>query len=327
MVVKTLAQLADLLGATPPQPAYADLPIEGVLGLDAASGRDLQRYITFAEDKRHLQEIEAANFGAVLLPPQLESQLPSLQVPQVRVAFAQLLEIFHPLQLYPASVHPTAVISPQAEVAASAYVGPYAIIEAGAKVGERCQVGAHCHLEEGVRVGDDTRLFPGVYLRQGTEIGRASLLGALTQVGPRAILQDDIEIGARCLLGACQIGAGVRIDNMVDIQDGVTIAPLAIIISQNCLRRQAKIGQLAIVAGHSLVQEGQEVGDYATIAASSLVDRPIPAGQEVWSGEPILPHRTAMRHVIERQLPLKYWKELQNLSKESPQKLQVDSHG
>src|ERR1044071_3871401 len=56
-----------------------------------------------------------------------------------------LLPIYHLLFTiyhWPVSIHPTAVVSPRAAVAAGVRVGPFAVIEDGVGIGEGCEVGA-----------------------------------------------------------------------------------------------------------------------------------------------------------------------------------------
>ena len=40
-------------------------------------------------------------------------------------------------------IHPTAVVSPRAELARDVRVGPYAVVEEHVQVGEGCEIGAH----------------------------------------------------------------------------------------------------------------------------------------------------------------------------------------
>ena len=56
-------------------------------------------------------------------------------------------------------IHPTAVIDPKAELAASVSVGAYAVIGAQVRIGEGTSVGAHCVIEGPTTIGRDNRIF------------------------------------------------------------------------------------------------------------------------------------------------------------------------
>ena len=58
-----------------------------------------------------------------------------------------------------ASIHSTAIVDPQAELAASVSVGPYAVIGPHVRVGEGSTIGAHCVIEGRTTIGRDNRIF------------------------------------------------------------------------------------------------------------------------------------------------------------------------
>ena len=73
-------------------------------------------------------------------------------------------------------IHPTAVVSPEAELADGVEVGPHAVIEAG------------------VKVGRGTRIMPGVWLGRWTELGEDNLLHVGVAIGGEP---QDLEFGGR----------------------------------------------------------------------------------------------------------------------------------
>ncbi len=315
MVVKTLKELAEILHGELNNVEYSDIIIDEVTGLDAAFQHQLEHAITFAENEKLLGEVEKAGFAAVLLPSGLNTKLPALHVANARVAFAQALELFYPTRFYAPGIHPCAVVSEQAKVDDTAYIGPYAVVGDGAVIKEHAQIYAHAQVGAGSVIGAYTRLFPGASVCENVTIGARDLIGPLTVVADKADIGEDVEIGARCSIGTCHISRGVRIDNLVDIGDGASIDPLAIIISQNCLGENVNIGKFAIAAGQCLFDKERKVGDFATVAARSRVDKDIPSGRAVWSGDPVVTHKDDMRELALRQKSLHRWRDIQNLVK------------
>ena len=58
-----------------------------------------------------------------------------------------------------ALIHPSAIIDPAAELAATVTVGPYAVIGAGVQIGDGSTIGAHCVIEGPTTIGRDNRIF------------------------------------------------------------------------------------------------------------------------------------------------------------------------
>ena len=58
-----------------------------------------------------------------------------------------------------AVVHPTAVVSPEAELAPGVTVGAYAVIGPGVSIGRATTVGAHAHIDGPTQIGDENRIF------------------------------------------------------------------------------------------------------------------------------------------------------------------------
>ena len=63
-----------------------------------------------------------------------------------------------------AAIHPTAIVSPEAELGDGVAVGPYAIVGAGVSIGAGTSVGAHATIEGPTVLGRENRVFPHAVL-------------------------------------------------------------------------------------------------------------------------------------------------------------------
>lgn len=93
-------------------------------------------------------------------------------------------------------IHPTAVISKYAVIAAGTVVFAGAIINAFAKVGEGCIINTSAVVEHDCTIGDFTHICPNVALAGGVIVGSKSWVGIGSQV------RQLITIGDNCLIGA-----------------------------------------------------------------------------------------------------------------------------
>lgn len=93
-------------------------------------------------------------------------------------------------------VHPSAVVSPSAQLGPGTMVGPQAAVNADAQVGRGCIVNTGAIVEHDCRVGDFSHLSPG------TVLGGGVTLGARCWVCLGAAVSDHVKIGDRTVVGA-----------------------------------------------------------------------------------------------------------------------------
>ncbi|GMU66487.1 MAG: UDP-3-O-acylglucosamine N-acyltransferase [Acidobacteriota bacterium] len=267
-------------------------PIEGIRTLETARATDL----SFLTGARYLEAARASRAGAILVARETDGlAADQLLVAQPSVALARLLELFHPVVPVAPGIHPTAVVAGDAEIAADAEVGPYAVIGAGARIGPRATIGAHVVIGEGCVVGDGSVLHPHVVLYRRTRLGArvevhaGVVLGAdgfgyatdrgvhhkIPQVGDVEI-GDDVEIGAltaidRALLGTTRVGAGTKIDNLVQVGHNVEIGPASMLCGQAGVAGSARLGAGVVLAGQVGVAGHLTVGDGVQVASKSAV--------------------------------------------------------
>ncbi len=56
--------------------------------------------------------------------------------------------------------HPTAIVSPDAELDADVAIGPYALVGPGVRLGRGTSVGAHAQVQGPATIGEENRIFP-----------------------------------------------------------------------------------------------------------------------------------------------------------------------
>lgn len=319
----TTGEIAERLGAR--IVGSADVSISGV----ADARRAQQGEITFAEADSFLDAALKGDASAILVP---RSYAPAdgkvlLEVKNVRLAFAQILDWFHPEPTYAGKIHASAVVDPSARIDASAYVGPGCCIGADCVLGPKVILCGGNHIGDHCSIGEGTKLFARATLYAGCQVGRrvriqsGAAVGAdgfgyvfdgarhrkIPQVGG-VILEDDVELGAnvtidRGALGDTVIGEGTKIDNLVQIAHNVVIGKHCIIVAQTGIAGSTKIGDYTVIAGQVGIAGHLTIGSQVTIAAQSGIMRDIPDGQKVF-GSPAQRDRDYKRQLIAmQQLP------------------------
>jgi len=317
-----LRDLAELIGARPV--GEADLMINGVAGVaEAGPGQ-----VTFIAAPKYAPYLENTRAAAVILP----AENPNLPLAQLvaenpRVAFARVMAYFYPEQAGFEGVSPQAWVHPEARVGEDSVVYPLAFVGRGAVLGRRVVLYPGVCLGEDVEVGDDSVLFANVSVYSGTRLGcrvrvhAGAVLGSdgfgyapdgeryhkITHAG-RVVVEDDVEIGAgttvdRAVIGETRIGAGTKLDNLVQVAHNVVIGRHTVVASQTGISGSTVVGSHVQMGGQVGLVDHITIGDGVRIGAQSGVPNDVPVGETV-SGSPPLPHREWLRVVaVWRNLP------------------------
>ena len=116
----------------------------------------------------------------------------------------------------------------------------------------------------------------------------------------RCIIEDDVEIGAnttidRGSIDDTVIGAGTKIDNLVQIAHNVRIGRLCLIMAQVGIAGSARVEDGVHARSARSASPGITRSERARASlAQAGVFGDVPAG-ETWSGYPARPHRESLR--------------------------------
>lgn len=197
---------------------------------------------------------------------------------------------------------PGAVVGDDVQIGAGTVIGPNAVIARGSRIGRNCHIGA-CVSVQYAFIGDRVRILPGAAIGQDGfgYIPRSDGLRKVPQLG-RVIVQQDVEIGAnsavdRGTLGDTVIGAGCKIDNLVQIAHNVRIGMHTVIAGHCGISGSVTIGSGCMIGGGVGIADQVTIGDAVQIAGGAGVMDDIPAGER-WGGAPARPARQAMREVL-----------------------------
>ena len=315
----TLAHVAQTAGATHADPQAGACMMTAVAPLQTASATE----ISFFHNRKYLAELAATRAGAVIVTAEFADRVPAgthaLTVADAQAGWARAAALFHPLPPIRPGIHPSAVVDPGATVDASAEIGPLAVIGAGAHIAESCRIGPGAVIGEGVVMGAHCRVGPlasishailgqRVYVYPGARIGQEGYGFAITPQGfvtvPQlglVIVGDDVEIGANTCVdrGAAQdtvIGAGSRLDNLVQIGHNVRMGRCCVVAGQAGMSGSVVLEDFVQVAAQAGMAGHLRIGARARIGAQAGIMSDVAAGSDV-IGSPAMPVREFFRNV------------------------------
>jgi UDP-3-O-[3-hydroxymyristoyl] glucosamine N-acyltransferase len=319
----TLAELADRLGCRLEGDGAAT--IVGVA--DLATARPDQ--IALFAHPRYKADAAATRAGGVIVA----EDAPALARPVLRarspfLAFARALAHFHTPPRPAAGISPRADVAADAVVDPAATVGPFVAVGAGARVGAGTILASHVAIGAGAVVGRDCHLHAHVSIRDGCVLGdrvvvqNGAVIGSdgfgftrdadgrhvkVPQVGI-VVLEDDVEIGAnttidRATVGETRVGAGTKIDNLVQVGHNCRIGRDVLLAAQVGLSGSATLEDRVTLGGQVGVQGHIVIGRGAVAAGQSGVTNSVEPGRFV-TGYPAIDNRAWRKaSVVFAQLP------------------------
>jgi len=319
----TIAELAERIGGRVRGDASGQ--IVGIGAIQTAQPDE----VTWLTSEKYASALPSCRAGAILVPESFgPTPMSAILCRHMDAAVAAVLELFAPPPARPPrGVHVSAIVDPTARIGMDVAIGPHVVVGARASIGDRTVVHAGISVGDDVRIGADCVLWPGVVVRE------RCVLGARVIVHPNAVIGadgfgyyqrdgrhckithgghvevgDDVEIGAgtcidRAKFGATIIGAGTKIDNLVQIAHNVEIGAHCLVIAQVGIAGSARLGQYVVLGGHVGLRDHISLGDGSMVAACSCVSRDLPAGTVV-SGIPAIENRRYLREQASvRRLP------------------------
>ncbi len=288
------------------------IEVTRLAGITRAQPGDL----TFLANPRYTSALKRTRASAVILGEVApDAPCAMLRTPHPYLAFANAVKLLAPEARPREGIHPLASVAGGARIGAGVSVGPFVAIEEGASVGDRTILYPGVTIGRDACIGEDCVVHARVSIREGTRIGRRVILQDGAVVGSDGyayaqrpdgthqkvpqpglvVIEDDVEIGAnttidRPALGETRIGAGTKIDNLVQIAHGVTIGRDSLIIAQVGIAGSTTIGDNVVLAGQVGVAGHLEIGQGVRATGKTVITNSLEAGAFV-SGCPAIPNR------------------------------------
>ncbi len=176
------------------------------------------------------------------------------------------------------SIHPTALVSPDAQLHDSVEVGPFAIIEDGVSLGEDCQIDSHAKICRGVIMGSknsvghasviggdpqdltfDSNISSGVIIGNGNTFREYVTIHRSTEAGKNTIVGDG-----NFMMGTSHLAHDVTIGNQNVLANNAMVAG------------HVQMGSHIFMGGGAGYHQFIHVGDYSIIQGNGGATQDIP---------------------------------------------------
>lgn len=288
--------------------------VRGFAPLDNAGPEDLSFLVKAAKIDLAAQ----TSAGALIVPQEFEDSGGKTLIRVKNTYLAAAIIQNHMLQqpFQGSGIHTSAVVGSgssipgEISIAANAVIGDNVVfgkrvtIESCVVIGDNVAIGDDCLIKANVTIGKDCELGARVTIHSGTVIGSdgygyaADAQGRHIKRPQTGIVRigDDVEIGANCCIdratfGVTVIGAGTKIDNLVQVAHNVEIGENCLLVAQVGIAGSAILGRNVVFGGNAGAAGHQRIGDGTMVAGKSAVHGDQPPGSML-AGTPAIPART-----------------------------------
>lgn len=304
-----------------------EIDIRRVTGIEHAQTGDL----TFLANPKYHQHLLNTQASAVIVAanqPSEPTRAAVLRAADPYFAFAQAVGLLTHDEPPPRGIDRLSAVAQTAHLGPDVSIGAFVVIGDGAVLGARTVVYPNAVIGPHAVIGDDCIVHAHVSIRERIQIGHRVIVQDGAVIGSDGfgfvrrsdgthykipqhgdvVIEDDVEIGAnstidRPAVGETRIGAGTKIDNLVQIAHGVAVGRRVLFAAQVGIAGSTTIEDDVVLAGQVGVAGHLRIGKGVVATAQTGVPNSVDAGTMI-SGYPAIPNRDWLKaSAIFRQLP------------------------
>jgi UDP-N-acetylglucosamine acyltransferase len=184
-----------------------------------------------------------------------------------------------------------AVISPQAQIAASVSVGPFTVIGADVVVGPGTWIGPHVVINGPTRIGADNKIFQFASLGDAPQDKKYKGEPTRLVIGDRNVFRESCTVnrGTTHDQGVTRIGSDNLFMAYAHVAHDCTIGNNTVFAHCASLAGHVEIGDWAILGGLTAVHQFARIGAHAFLGGGSILSRDVPPYVMV-AGNPAVAH-------------------------------------
>lgn len=189
------------------------------------------------------------------------------------------------------SIHPTAIIDPNAKIGKNVNIGPYSIVG-------NCTIGDNTFIDSYVKIFDGVQIGESCVFRHGCIVGGESVAYQKDDEGNRfhfpqvggLIIGHHVEVGIysqidKGALSDTIVGDYVKLGSQCHISHNDKIANNVVLTGGVILAGSVSVGENTWISTRVIANPGHSIGKDCFLSTASVINQDIPDG-EMWAGSP-----------------------------------------
>ncbi|MDD9879099.1 MAG: acyl-ACP--UDP-N-acetylglucosamine O-acyltransferase [Magnetovibrio sp.] len=174
-------------------------------------------------------------------------------------------------------IHPTAIVSPKAELGDNVCIGPHSVVGDGVRLDDGVELLSHVVVEGLTHVGANTRIFPFSSIGHRPQDLKYQGEPSRLEIGCNNVIREHVTMNPGTEGG----GMLTRVGNNCLFMVGVHVAhdclihDHAIFVNNATLGGHVEVGEWAIIGGLSAVHQFVRIGKHAMIGGMSGVEHDV----------------------------------------------------
>ncbi len=176
------------------------------------------------------------------------------------------------------SIHPSAIVSPEAKIAPNVSIGPFSIIGPNVEISTGCVIGAQVHIDGHTTIGENNRFES--FCSIGAPPQDTSYKGEPTQtiIGSGNTFREYVSVHRGTLKdnGVTNVGNNSLFMAYVHLGHDVQFGSNCVVANSTNFAGHVKVGDRVIIGGGSQISQFVSIGRGAYIGGATAIDRDIP---------------------------------------------------
>jgi len=176
------------------------------------------------------------------------------------------------------SIHPSAVIAPEATLGPDARVGAFSVIGPGVTVGGGTAIGSHVFISGLTEIGERCQIFSHVVLGAPPQILEERSETTRLVIGDETVIREfaSVHRGSSKGRGVTLLGRRNYIMAYAHIAHDCVCSDDVVVASQAGLAGHVEVEERAVIGGQAGIHQFVRIGKYAMVGACSAVLQDIP---------------------------------------------------
>ncbi|HEX5363273.1 MAG TPA: acyl-ACP--UDP-N-acetylglucosamine O-acyltransferase [Gallionella sp.] len=188
-------------------------------------------------------------------------------------------------------IHPTAIVHPNAKLAADVEVGAYSIIGEHVEIAEGTVIGPHVVINGHTRIGRHNRIFQFCSLGEIPQDKKYANEPTRLEIGDHNTIREfcTFNLGTAQDVGVTRVGNHNWIMAYVHLAHDCQVGNNTIFANNSQLAGHVHVGDYAILGGFTVVHQFVRIGEHIITGMGTILFKDVPP-YVLASGNPCAPH-------------------------------------
>ena len=178
----------------------------------------------------------------------------------------------------PNQIHPSAIVSPSAELGDNNQIGAYAIVEDGVRLGDNNVIASHAVIKVGTTMGDRNRVFEHAVIGGGPQHVKFTdeSIPTFTRIGNENVFREAVTVNRGYIEGkATVVGDSNYLMTAAHFGHDCVVGNHNVFANAIALAGHVTVGDRVFVSGGVMIHQFTHVGSYAMIGGNSKITQDV----------------------------------------------------